>query len=138
MTRYTPTRRASEGVHRSHPRWRVGLVFSALIVAEAALATLVQADEPAIARKWLKATAYAVPKETAPEGEGYFSIVTGLDGKLYIGTHANAVNAWLVEFDPKTKQMKTVVDAHKAIGTDLKGFGAQAKIHTRNNVGASG
>jgi sugar lactone lactonase YvrE len=34
--------------------------------------------------------------------------------------------------------MKVVVDAHKAIGKDLKGFGAQAKIHTRNNVGASG
>jgi hypothetical protein len=95
-----------------------------------------RADEPA--RKWLKATAYAVPKETAPEGEGYFSIVTGLDGKQYIGTHANAVNSWLVEFDPKAKQMKTVVDCHKAIGIDLKGFGSQAKIHTRNNVGASG
>lgn len=90
------------------------------------------------ARKWLKATAYAIPKETAPEGEGYFSIVPGLDGRLYIGTHANAVNAWLVEFDPPSKSMKVVVDAHKAIGTDLKGFGAQSKIHTRNNVGESG
>jgi hypothetical protein len=27
--------------------------------------------------KWLPATAYAVPKETAPEGEGYFSIIEG-------------------------------------------------------------
>lgn len=90
------------------------------------------------ARKWLKATAFAIPKETAPEGEGYFSIVPGHDGRLYIGTHANAVNAWLVEFDPPSKSMKVVVDAHKAIGTDLKGFGAQSKIHTRNNVGASG
>jgi sugar lactone lactonase YvrE len=34
--------------------------------------------------------------------------------------------------------MKVVVDAHKAIGKDIKGFGSQAKIHTRNNVGASG
>ena len=31
--------------------------------------------------------------------------------------------------------MKAVVDAHKAIGKDLKGFGSQAKIHTRNNTG---
>jgi hypothetical protein len=87
---------------------------------------------------WIPATAHAVPKETAPEGEGYFSIIEGHNGKLYIGTHANAVNSWLVEFDPKTKEMKVVVDAHKAIGNDIKGFGAQAKIHTRNNVGASG
>jgi hypothetical protein len=88
--------------------------------------------------KWVPATAHAVPKETAPEGEGYFSIIEGHNGKLYIGTHANGVNSWLVEFDPKTKAMKVVVDCHKAIGIDLKGFGSQAKIHTRNNVGASG
>jgi hypothetical protein len=90
------------------------------------------------APSWLPATAHLVPKETAPEGEGYFSIIEGKNGKLYVGTHANGVNAWLVEFDPASKQMRVVVDAHKAIGKDLKGFGAQAKIHTRNNVGASG
>lgn len=95
------------------------------------------ADAPP-ARKWVQATAYVVPKETAPEGEGYFAIVTGHNGRLYIGTHANAVNSWLVEFDPQRKLMTTVVDTHKEIGTDLKGFGSQAKIHTRNNVGASG
>lgn len=88
--------------------------------------------------KWISATAHVVPKETATEGEGYFSIIEGKNAKLYIGTHANGDNSWLVEFDPATKQMKTVVDCHKAIGIDLKGFGSQAKIHTRNNVGASG
>jgi sugar lactone lactonase YvrE len=89
-------------------------------------------------KKWVQAKAYVVPKETAPEGEGYFAIIEGHNGRLYIGTHANAVNSWLVEFDPAAERMKVVVDAHKAIGKDLKGFGAQAKIHTRNNVGASG
>jgi sugar lactone lactonase YvrE len=88
--------------------------------------------------KWLAANAYAVPKETAPEGEGYFSIIEGHNGRLYIGTHANCLNAWLVEFDPKSERMRPVVDAQKAIGSDAKGFSAQAKIHTRNNVGASG
>ena len=34
--------------------------------------------------------------------------------------------------------MKVVVDTHKEIGTTAKGFAAQSKIHTRNNVGASG
>jgi hypothetical protein len=90
--------------------------------------------------KWLRSKAYVVPKETATEGEGYFSIIEGHNGRLYIGTHANAVNSWLVEFDTKepAKQMQVVVDAHKAIGKDLRGFGSQAKIHTRNNTGASG
>ena len=34
--------------------------------------------------------------------------------------------------------MKAVVDTHKEIGTTATGFAAQAKIHTRNNVGTSG
>ena len=99
-----------------------------------ATVTVAIAAEP-LPKKWIEATAYAVPKETAPEGEGYFSIIEGHNRRLYIGTHANAVNSWLVEFDPVLERMKIVVDAHKAIGTDLKGFGAQAKIHTRNNTG---
>jgi hypothetical protein len=123
-------------------RQRLAIYYGLVLTAACAAlwpAGISQADEPAAPkRNWLKATAYAVPKETAPEGEGYFAIVPGLDGRLYIGTHANAVNSWLVEFDPKTKQMKAVVDCHKAIGKDLRGFGAQSKIHTRNNVGASG
>ena len=90
-----------------------------------------------VAQKWLQATAYAVPKHTAPEGEGYFSIVEGHNRRQYIGTHANAVNSWLVEFAPEGGQegMRVVVDVHKEIGMERKGFGAQAKIHTRNNVG---
>lgn len=115
------------------------LAFGA--VCDASAATMALADEKlsaAATPKWLKATAYTVPKWTAPEGEGYFSIVEGHNKRLYIGTHANGVNSWLVEFDPASKAMEVVVDCHKAIGKDLKGFGSQAKIHTRNNVGASG
>ena len=89
-------------------------------------------------RKWLQATAYAIPKETATEGEGYFSIIEGHNRRLYIGTHANGKDAWLVEFDEASKKMTPVVDAMKEIGSDATGFAAQAKIHTRNNVGASG
>jgi sugar lactone lactonase YvrE len=88
--------------------------------------------------KWLQATAYAVPKELTNQGSGYFSIVTGLDGRVYVGCAKYGVNAYLVEFDPKTKKIKVVVDCQKEIGTTAKGFAAQAKIHTRNNVGRSG
>lgn len=94
--------------------------------------------QDAAARKWLQATAHAIPKYTATEGEGYFSIIEGHNGRLYVGTHANGVNSWLVEFDPATGAMNVVVDCHQAIGIDLRGFGSQAKIHTRNNVGESG
>jgi sugar lactone lactonase YvrE len=99
-----------------------GLIGPALVYAEKA-------------PNWLPATAHAVPKETAPEGEGYFAIIEGKNGKLYIGTHANGVNAWLVEFDPVTRGMRAVVDCMRAIGQTILGFFAQAKIHTRNNVG---
>jgi hypothetical protein len=81
-----------------------------------------------------------VPKFTATEGEGYFSLIEGKNRRLYIGTHANGVNSWLVEFDPSkgADGMKVVVDVHKAIGKDLRCFGSQAKIHTRNTIGESG
>ena len=43
-----------------------------------------------------------------------------------------------MEFDEASKKMTPVVDVMKEIGSDARGFAAQAKIHTRNNVGASG
>src|SRR5438874_11223198 len=101
------------------------LFFLACSVAPATAA------EPA----WLQATAYAIPKETTHQGSGYFSIVTGLDGKLYIGTAKYGENSYLVEFDPKTKKMKVVLDTHKEIGNDLQRLGAQSQIHTRNHHG---
>jgi hypothetical protein len=118
---------------RSH-RLRAGLVVLAVLFAPLPA----WAEEDLTKAKWVPSTAYVVPRETATEGEGYFSLIEGLNKRLYIGTHANGVNSWLVEFDPASKSMKVVVDAHKAIGKDLRGFGSQAKIHTRNNVGASG
>lgn len=86
--------------------------------------------------KWLQSTAYVVPKYTATEGEGYFAIIEGLNKRLYIGTHANGVNSWLVEFDPAASKMSVVVDAQKAITVQSSGFATQAKIHSRNNTGA--
>jgi hypothetical protein len=83
-------------------------------------------------------TAHAIPMELTTEGSGYFSIVEGKNGKIYIGTAKYGFNAYLVEFDPKTKGMKVVVDCMKEIGSTATGFAAQAKIHTRNNVGESG
>jgi len=94
----------------------------------------------------IAATAYAVPKETTNEGSGYFSIVEGKDGKVYVGTAKYRENAYLVEFDPSSKKMRVVVDAMAEIRREFpdrpdgraKGFAAQSKFHTRNNVGASG
>lgn len=101
----------------------------------------VSAAEPS---KWLQATAYAIPKETTNQGSGYFSIVAGHNNRLYIGCAKYGVNSFLVDFDPKAEKMKIAVDTHKEIGAaalgsaTAAGFAAQSKIHTRNNVGASG
>lgn len=122
------------------PRLAFAVAVAALVAAYTAPLAPVAAEEPArgLPSQWVPSTAYVVPKFTAPEGEGYFSIIEGHNGRLYIGTHANAVNSWLVEFDPKAGKMDVVVDVHKAIGITASGFAAQSKIHTRNNVGASG
>jgi uncharacterized repeat protein (TIGR03806 family) len=93
---------------------------------------------PTVATPWLMTTAYAVPKETTNQGSGYFSLIEGHNGRLYIGAAKYGHNAYLVEFDPRAKKMGVAVDAHKEMGTTATGFAAQAKIHTRNNVGASG
>src|SRR4029077_8153843 len=87
---------------------------------------------------WLLGTAYKIPSEYTNQESGYFSIVEGQNGRIYIGAAKYGVNAYLIEFDPRTAAMRMVVDVHQTIGAHAKGFAAQAKIHTRNNVGASG
>src|SRR5947208_13311993 len=93
---------------------------------------------PATAAGWLLGTAYKLPSEYTNQESGYFSIVEGHNGRVYVGAAKYGVNAYLIEFDPKAKAMNMVMDVHKVIGSDAKGFAAQAKLHTRNNVGASG
>ena len=95
---------------------------------------LARAAEPI---PWLQATARVVPKETYNQGSGYFAIVCGKNGRLYIGCAKYGVSAYLVEYDPQTEKMRVVVDAMKEIGSTATGFAAQSKIHTRCNVGAS-
>ena len=104
-------------------------------VAAAALAAPSRA-----ARKtpWLLSKAYKLPSEYTNQESGYFSIVPGLDGKLYIGAAKYGVNAYLIAFDPRTEKSQMVMDVHKTVGSTKTGFAAQAKLHTRNNVGASG
>src|SRR5262245_56973367 len=92
-----------------------GVTLAALLLA-APFLTFADPAKP----RWLPGTAYGLSKEPATGGEGYFAIIEGKNGRLYIGIHANAVNSWLVEFDPKAKKMHVAVDAHKAIGTNVK------------------
>jgi sugar lactone lactonase YvrE len=87
---------------------------------------------------WLPGKAYKVPSEYTNQESGYFSIVEGQNGRLYVGAAKYAVDAYLIEFDPRAESLKMVMDVHKVVGSEAKGFAAQAKIHTRNNVGASG
>ena len=54
--------------------------------------------------RWLLGKAIKLPSEYTNQESGYFSLVAGLDGKLYIGTAKYGVNAYLLEFDPKTEK----------------------------------
>jgi sugar lactone lactonase YvrE len=105
------------------------------LLAAAALA-LTPALSPAA--DWLLGTAYKLPSEYTNQESGYFSIVEGHNGRLYIGAAKYGVDAYLLEFDPKMATTRMVLDAQQVIGTTATGFAAQAKFHTRNNVGASG
>jgi hypothetical protein len=92
-------------------------------------------SSPAAAADWLWAKAYKLPSEYTNQESGYFSIIEGHNGKLYIGAAKYGVNGYLLEFDPKTEKTRMVLDVQQTIGSKATGFAAQAKIHTRNNVG---
>ncbi len=88
--------------------------------------------------RWLPATAYHVSSEWTTEESGYQSLGVGKDGRIYIGAAKYGVNAFLVEFDPRTEKMRAVVDVMKTISSRATGFAAQAKIHSHLPVGPSG
>ena len=112
-------------------------VITALMLWTLADACAQKVADPAF-QHFLWTTAHAVPAATTSEQSGYFSIIEGHDQKIYVGTAKYGSNAYLVEFDPRTRSMRVVVDAQREIGNKATGFAAQAKIHTRNNVGRSG
>ncbi|MDH3585173.1 MAG: hypothetical protein OER86_13260, partial [Phycisphaerae bacterium] len=95
-----------------------------------------QATKPPFRYVWAKA--YHVLPGTHSDESGYFSLSQGLDGMVHIGTAKYQQNAYLVSFDPSTESQRIIVDVNKACGLTARGYAAQAKIHTRNDVGASG
>jgi len=111
-------------------------VLSVLMIPFATL----PAAEPAVKtfQHFVWSTAHRIPAELTSEESGYFSIIEGRNRRIYIGTAKYGDNAYLVELDPQTQKLRTVLDAEQEIGVDRKGFAAQAKFHTRNNVGKSG
>lgn len=102
------------------------------------LVLVVWATPASAADTWLLGHATKLPSEYTNQESGYFSLVATPDGRLYVGTAKYGVNAYLLEFDPKTGKVRMVMDVHKTIKLAGTGYAAQAKIHTRNNVGASG
>jgi len=112
-----------------------------LSVACAQTSTAPQGSTPATAKApfpYVWGTAYHILPETHTDESGYFSIVEGKDGKIYIGTAKYDYNAFLVEFDPKTETQKIVIDTNKVNGLTATGYASQSKLHTRNFVGPSG
>jgi hypothetical protein len=130
-------------------RYAAALKITALIAAigvalVAAPGVVSRAEAQPPEKPWLYTTAHAVPKETTSEGSGYFAIIEGLDRKIYVGAAKYRHNAYLVEYDPELRDMRIAVDCQREIGASITGsatatgFAAQAKIHTRNNIGPSG
>src|SRR5207249_11570675 len=103
-----------------------------LVAAACGYPTEAQNTDPP---RWLLGKAYHVPSEYTNQESGYFSIIEGKNGKIYVGTAKYGVNSYLVELNPMNGVIQMVMDVHKVINSMLRGFGAQAKIHTRNNVG---
>ncbi len=116
-----------------HYRWGTLLAALALFIA-----LPISAAEEDQQPGWLFGKAVHIPSEYTNQESGYFSIVEGLNGRVYVGCAKYGVNAYLVEFDPVSAAIRLVVDVHRVLRTMVTGFAAQAKIHSRNNVGESG
>ncbi len=80
---------------------------------------------------------YAVPTNTT-SGSGYTAIEVGLDGKIYVGTANYGASAHLVQFDPRTKRWKDIVDAHKVTRWNGTGLDSLSKFHTKIVVDSDG
>src|SRR5687767_6956998 len=90
-----------------------GPVAALALLSLSALA--VRAEEaPAKAPfNYLWGKAYHILPGTHNNESGYFSLVEGLNGKLYIGTAKYGENSYLVEFDPKTEKQRIVIDTNQ-------------------------
>lgn len=115
-------------LYRKHRWWLL------VVVIAAAMSWPVEAQNEEKPR-WLLGKAAHVPSEYTNQESGYFSIIEGKNNKLYVGTAKYGENCYLVEFNPVNSAMQMVVDVHRVIMAMVRGFAAQAKIHTRNNVG---
>jgi sugar lactone lactonase YvrE len=103
--------------------------------------SLAVAEQPKAPFPYVRGTAHHVLPHTHTDESGYFSLCEGKNGKVYVGTAAYGLNAYLIEFDPKTGTQKVVVDVNQVCGLktpEKPTFAAQSKIHTRNFVAPSG
>src|SRR5688500_5892990 len=87
---------------------------------------------------YVSGKAFHLLPEATSAAWGYFSLSESVDGAIHVGTAKYNHNAFLVEFDPRTEKQQIVLDTHKTCGLTATGYAAQAKLHTRNFVGASG
>ncbi|MDY3555692.1 hypothetical protein R5W24_004837 [Gemmata sp. JC717] len=98
-------------------------------------------EAPKAPFRYAMGTAYHILPGTHTDESGYFSLCEGKNGKVYVGTAAYGLNAYLVEFDPKTGKQRVVVDVNQVCGLPTPKsptYAAQSKIHTRNFVAPSG
>jgi len=103
------------------------------------LAGLSRASETnSLPDRYVPGKTFHILPETHNNESGYFSLCTGHNGRIYVGTAKYDDNAYLVEFDPKTETQRIVVDVNKVCGLSDKGYKAQAKIHTFNYVDSRG
>src|SRR5438477_13189528 len=93
--------------------------FTRSVLACGFALAFIQAN-PLHADDWLMGKAYKLPTEYTNQESGYFSIIEGRNGRVYVGAAKYGVNGYLIEFDPKTETSKMVLDVMKTIGSDAK------------------
>lgn len=105
------------------------------------LATMALFCTPAIAQqaanKFIECAQYAIPTNTT-SGSGYTAIEAGLDGKIYVGTANYGGSAHIVQFDPRARKWRDIIDAHKVTRWNGTGLDSFSKFHAKIVVDADG
>jgi outer membrane protein assembly factor BamB len=114
------------------------MILAVVVALACGPAQAQDAKSPRAPFPYVPARAYHILPETHNNESGYFSLVEGMDGKIYVGTAKYGENSYLVEFDPATDTQRIVIDTNKVTGASGRGYAAQSKIHTKNFVGPSG
>jgi len=78
------------------------------------------------------------PEGTTTEGSGYTALVAGSSGQVYLGSARYGGYGFLLELEPRAREIRKLADLRDITGEDQHGIFTQAKIHSKMSIASDG